>query len=107
MDSIRILIYIAVMAGVTYLVRMLPLVLIKKKIENKYILSFLYYMPYAVLGAMTFPAILFSTTWVVSAFVGLVVAVIFACNRRSLITVALAACIAVLITEAVIRYMMI
>ena len=52
------LIYIAVMAIVTYLVRMLPLVFMKKKIENRFIKSFLYYVPYAVLAAMTFPAIL-------------------------------------------------
>lgn len=104
MDSARILIYIAVMAVVTYLVRMLPLTLIKKKIKNRYVLSFLYYMPYAVLGAMTFPAILFSTTWVASAAIGLAAAVIFACMKKSLLTVAAAACIAVLAAEVVIRY---
>lgn len=107
MSSINILIYIAVMAGVTYLVRMLPLVLIKKNIKNKYILSFLYYMPYAVLGAMTFPAILFSTTWVLSAIVGLIVAVVTACKKQSLITVALSACVAVLIAEAVMKNILI
>ena len=52
---------LAVMAGVTYLVRMLPLVLVKKKIENRFINSFLYYVPYAVLAVMTVPAIFSST----------------------------------------------
>lgn len=104
MDSAKILVYIAVMAVVTYLVRMLPLTLIKKKVKNRYILSFLYYMPYAVLGAMTFPAILFSTTWIVSAVIGLATAVFFACMKKSLLTVAAAACISVLAAEAVLRY---
>lgn len=53
----NIFIYIAVMALVTYLIRMLPLVIFRKKIENRFIRSFLYYIPYAVLAAMTFPAV--------------------------------------------------
>lgn len=104
MDNIKILIYIAVMAVVTYLIRMLPLTLIKERIKNRYILSFLYYMPYAVLGAMTFPAILFSTSSVISAAVGMVAAVMLAYMRKSLITVAVSACIAVYVAEMVIRY---
>lgn len=106
MDSTRILTYIAVMAVVTYLIRMLPLTLIKKKIKNRFILSFLYYMPYAVLGAMTFPAILFSTSCVGSAVIGMAAAVMFAYMKKSLITVAAASCLAVYITEAVIRYVL-
>ena len=70
--------YIFVMAGVTYLIRMLPLTLFQKKITNVYIRSFLYYVPYACLTAMTFPAILYATDSPISAFAGLVVAVIFA-----------------------------
>ena len=62
-----LLAYIAVMAGVTYLIRMLPLTVFQKKIKNRFIRSFLYYIPYAVLGAMTFPAILYSTGSVYSA----------------------------------------
>ena len=57
----NIFIYIAVMALVTYLIRMLPLVIFRKKIENRFIRSFLYYIPYAVLAAMTFPAVFSST----------------------------------------------
>ncbi len=64
---------LAVMAGVTYLVRMLPLVLVKKKIENRFINSFLYYVPYAVLAVMTVPAIFSSTASLPSAIAGFVV----------------------------------
>ncbi len=103
MDNARILIYIIVMAVVTYLIRMLPLTLIKKKIKNRYILSFLYYMPYAVLGAMTFPAILFSTSSVISAAVGMAAAVILAYMKKSLITVAVASCLAVYVAEAIMQ----
>lgn len=60
MNTTSLLLYIAVMAGVTYLVRMLPLAVFQRKITNRFIRSFLYYVPYAVLGAMTFPAIFFS-----------------------------------------------
>ena len=67
---------LAVMAGVTYLVRMLPLVLVKKKIENKFINSFLYYVPYAVLAVMTVPAIFSSTASLPSAIAGFAVALV-------------------------------
>ena len=65
----KTVLYILVMAGVTYLVRMLPLVIFKKKITNRFIRSFLYYIPYAVLAAMTFPAILSATASPISATV--------------------------------------
>ena len=78
-------------AGVTYLVRMVPLVLIKKKITNRFIRSFLYYIPYAVLGVMTIPAIFYSTGDLTTAIVGTVVAVVLAYLRQPLIIVALAA----------------
>ncbi len=84
--------YIFVMAGVTYLIRMLPLTLIQKKISNVYIRSFLYYVPYACLTAMTFPAILYATESPVSAFAGLAVAVFFAMKERSLVMVACFSC---------------
>lgn len=66
MDNLKILIYIAVMAVPTYLIRMIPLTIIRKKIKNRFLLSFLFYMPYAVLGAMIFPAILYSTSSIYS-----------------------------------------
>ena len=74
----NIYIYILVMAGVTYLIRMLPLALSRKEITSPFIKSFLYYVPYACLAAMTFPAILFATDSMISAAVGFVVALIAA-----------------------------
>ncbi len=97
----NIYLYILAMAGVTYLIRMLPLVLSKKEITNTYIKSFLYYVPYACLAAMTFPAILSSTASIYSALVGFAVAVIAAYKEKSLLTVALLACTAVFITERI------
>lgn len=97
----NIYLYILVMAGVTYLIRMLPLVLSKKEITNTYIKSFLYYVPYACLAAMTFPAILSSTASIYSALVGFAVAVIAAYKEKSLLTVALLACTAVFVMERI------
>ena len=93
--------YTFVMAGVTYLIRMLPLTLIQKRITNVYIRSFLYYIPYACLTAMTFPAILYATKSPVSGAAGLLTAVILALRKKSLITVAGFACIAVFIVERI------
>ena len=84
-------IYLLVMAGVTYLIRMLPLVLVKKKIQNKFILSFLHYIPYTVLSVMTIPAIFYSTGDLKTSLAGTVVAVILAYFKLPLIVVALAA----------------
>jgi len=92
-------IYLLIMAGVTYLVRMLPLVLVRKMIENKFIRSFLYYVPYSVLSVMTVPAIFFSTGHIASAIVGAAVAVILAYKKKSLIVVAAFAALSVLATE--------
>ena len=61
MDNTKFFIYLAVMAGVTYLVRMIPLVAIKEKIKNKFLLSFLHYIPYTVLSAMTVPGVFYAT----------------------------------------------
>ncbi len=93
--------YLLVAAGVTYLVRMLPLVLVKGKIENKFVRSFLYYIPYAVLSVMTIPAIFFSTTSLISAIAGLAVALVLSYFERGLLTVALSSCGAVLLTEII------
>lgn len=95
--------YIFVMAGVTYLIRMLPLTLIQKKITNIYIRSFLYYIPYACLTAMTFPAILYATKSPVSGAAGLLTAVILALRKKSLITVAGFACAIVFLTERILE----
>ncbi len=97
----NIYLYIFTMAGVTYLIRMLPLVLAKKEITNTYIKSFLYYVPYACLAAMTFPAILHATDSIYSALCGFAVAIIAAYKEKSLLTVALLACAAVFIVERI------
>lgn len=94
-----ILAAIGVMALVTYLPRMLPLALFQRKIENRFVLSFLAYLPYAVLAAMTLPDILFSTASLVSALAGLIVAVILAYKGRGLLLVAVSAAGAVFICE--------
>lgn len=94
-------IYLVVMAGVTYLIRMLPLVLIKKKITNQLILSLLHYIPFAVLSAMTIPAAFFVTDHIIAAVVGVVFALILAFKTKSLILVALGATFGVLISEIV------
>lgn len=101
MNKIPFVFYLLTMAGVTYLIRMLPLVLIKKKIQNKFLLSFLYYIPYAVLSVMTIPAIFCSTSHIVSALVGFLAAVVLAIRKKSLLTVAVAACGAVLVAEII------
>ena len=87
------------MAGVTYLVRMIPLVLVKKKITNTYLRSFLYYVPYTVLSAMTFPAIIFSTGNIASAAVGAAVALVLGYFGRSLLTVAASSAASVFLAE--------
>ena len=88
-------IMILVMAGVTYLIRMIPFVFFRKKIKNRYLLSLLYYIPYAVLSAMTFPYILYSTNNLWTAVIGTGVAIIAALSKRSLLTVAILSCLAV------------
>ena len=92
-------IYILAMALTTYLIRALPLILLKKPIRNRFLKSFLRYIPAASLTAMTFPAILYATQNVISGIVGLVVAVLLALKKRDLIIVAVASCVAVLITD--------
>lgn len=100
-DFMKFLPYILLMAAVTYLIRMIPLVFIRKKIESVFVLSFLHYVPYAVLSAMTFPAIIFGTGSLISAAAGLICAVVAAYFKRSLITVALSACAGALILELI------
>ena len=101
----NVYIYILVMAVVTYLIRMLPLALSKKEITSPYIKSFLFYVPYACLAAMTFPSILTSTACIASAVVGFAVAVFMSYKEKSLLTVALCACAAVFIVERVLDFM--
>lgn len=100
----NVYIYILVMAAVTYLIRMLPMVLFKREIQNAYVKSFLFYVPYACLAAMTFPAILSATSSIVSALAGFGVALIAAYKEKSLLTVALLACAAVFIMERILQF---
>ena len=95
----EILTYIAVMALVTYLIRLLPLTLIRRRITNKYIRSFLYYVPYATLSAMTFPAILTATSDVRSGLLGFAAAVVLAWVDGNLFKVSIGACLAVYAAE--------
>lgn len=83
--------YILVMAGVTYLIRMIPFAFFTKKIKSVLLRSFLYYIPYAVLAAMTIPAIFYSTGNFITALVGTIAALLLAYFRLPLIVVALAA----------------
>ena len=95
--TLDFLLLLAVMAGVTYLVRMLPFVLVRRQITNRFLLSFLHYIPYPVLAAMTVPAILTSTGSLPTALAGLAVGLILAFLRRGLLTVAVAASLAALV----------
>lgn len=99
MNIWTMLLMVFAMAGVTYLIRMIPLVFFRKKIKSVYLRSFLYYIPYAVLSAMTFPFILYCTDRIETAAIGTVVAIIASLGKRSLIIVALLSCAAVLVSE--------
>ena len=99
MKLIPYLIYLGIMAGSTYLIRALPFACMKKQITNPYIKAFLNYIPYAVLAAMTFPAILYSTTYTLAAAAGLLTALILAYFKQSMVRVAIAACVVVYIVE--------
>lgn len=95
----NVYIYILLMALVTYAIRVLPLTLIRKKIENRTIRSFLYYVPYVTLAVMTFPAILDATQYPVAAAVALVVAIALAYFGKSLFFVAISSSLTVLVLE--------
>lgn len=98
--------YLVVMALVTYLIRMIPFTLFRKEIKSVFFRSFLAYVPYAVLGAMTFPSIFFATSSLPSAIAGTVVALILAFFRRSLLTVAVGAAGTALVVELVMIYLL-
>ena len=98
--------YLAVMALVTYLIRMIPFTLFRKEIKSTFFRSCLAYVPYAVLGAMTFPSIFFPTASLPSAIAGTVVALILAFFRRSLLTVAVGAAGTALAVELVMMYLL-
>lgn len=99
MNNYVFFLYLLILAGSTYLIRVIPFVAIKNKINNRFIRSFLAYIPYAVLTAMTIPAVFYDTNWWAGAAAGLIVAVIFALKEKGLTVVAIAACVAVFVVE--------
>ncbi len=92
-------IYLLIIAGSTYLIRAIPFAAVQKRITNRYIRSFLYYIPYTVLSAMTFPAALYATGNIIAASLGLLTAVLFAVKGKSLTLVAAVSCLTVFIAE--------
>ena len=97
----NIYIYIITMAVTTYLIRVLPMTVFRKPIRSRFIKSFLHYVPYACLSAMTFPAILTSTESVISGAAALIVGVVLSFRGKSLLTVSVACCCAVFVTERI------
>ena len=106
MLSLDFLIGLLVMAGVTYLIRLLPILFFRREITNKRVRSFLYYVPYAVLAAMTFPTIITSATeHILTGVVLTLVCIVLAYFKRGLITVAAGGALSVLVCELVISYL--
>lgn len=97
--NLNVYVYIAAMALVTYLIRVLPLTLIRKEIKNTTIRSFLYYVPYVTLAVMTFPAILDATGSIYSAWAALIIGILLAWRGKSLFQIALFSCIIVFVLE--------
>ena len=95
----NVYIYILCMAAVTFLIRVLPLTLIRRQIKNRILRSFLSYVPYVTLAVMTFPAILGATQSVYSALAALVVAIVLAWRGKGLFPVSVLSCVTVLIAE--------
>ncbi len=100
----KVYIYIFIMALVTYLVRVLPLTVIRKQIKNRFIRSFLYYVPYVTLAVMTFPAILYATQSVVSGSLALIAGIVFAFLGAGLFRVAVISCTTVFLVELIMNY---
>ncbi len=105
MQILNTLLLVLAMALVTYLIRVIPFAFCKKKINNRFVKSLLHYMPYAVLSAMTFPYILYSAGGnLILGVVGGVTALVLSLCKRSLLTVALCSCTAILIAEAILIF---
>lgn len=103
MPNAKVYLYILVMALVTYLIRAIPFVLFRKQIRSRFIKSLLYYLPYAVLTAMTIPDIFTATGNTLTAAIGCLTAVVFALFGKSLLTVAVAACASAFISDILIK----
>ena len=98
-------IYLLILAGSTYLIRAIPFALLRKKITNRTLRSFLYYIPYSVLAAMTLPAALYATGSMIAAAAGLVVGGFFAVRGKGLTFVAVVSCVTVLAVECILTYL--
>ena len=101
MDAKTYCLYVLVMAGVTYLIRAIPLTLFQRRLNSPFIRSFLYYVPYAVLGAMTFPDVFTSAGAPAPSLLGTAAALLLACRGKSMVVVALGACAAALCASLV------
>ena len=99
MSDFTVYLYILVMFGVTYAIRVLPVTLIRKQIKNQFLQSFLYYVPYVTLAVMTFPAIIHATQSPIAGAAALVVGLVTAWRNWGLFKVAASCCITVLILE--------
>ncbi len=99
MSNAYIFASIAAMAVTTYLIRMLPMAIFRKKIENRWIKSFLYYVPYVVLAAMTFPSVFTSTGSVLGAVLGAATAIVLAYFNNGLLIVAIGAAVVAFIVQ--------
>ncbi len=99
MKNSYVFIGIAAMALATYAIRVLPLTLIRKEIKNKYIRSFLYYVPYVTLAVMTFPAMIYATNSLVSGLAAFIVAIILALKDFDMFKIAVASCVVVYLVE--------
>lgn len=95
----NVYIYIFIMAGVSYLIRTLPLTLIRREIKSTFLKSFLYYVPYVTLAVMTFPAIVEATNSPIAGALALLVGIVVAWCGRSLLTVAVMCCLTVFVAE--------
>lgn len=103
MELKEFFIYLFIMAGSTYLIRAVPFALIRKKITNPFIKSFLYYIPYTVLAAMTFPSALYATGGnVLAAAIGLAAAILVSLKTKNLTVVAVTGCVSVFLAECLI-----
>ena len=101
-DTLRFLLYLAVMALITYLLRLLPMLFIRKGFENRFIKSVIYYIPYCVLAAMSIPAMFYVTPNLVSGIFATATAIITALITRNLIAVASFSAVSIRIMELLI-----
>ena len=104
-NSVYVAFAILIMSLITYVIRLLPLTFFRKKITNPYVKSFLNFVPYSVLGAMTFPDVIYSTGSKISAVIGVAVALILSLKNKGLLTVSLVSCLFVLICDLVISFL--